>query len=130
MMRLEFLDAELHEGENITVRKGLKWANATGEEVEVYEVYKWQNGGGINHALDKYIGRAVITSVLVDRFDAMMDNNSIHQLEILTKEHSSKCRTVKGLREAMISAYPDFKDSDEVCAVTFVWPTSWRGVEQ
>jgi len=86
-----------HLGNNLTVRRGLKWKNATNEIVFVTGFIKKM---------------ARIFKVKVCKFNKIKD-------EELSLEHDPNCTNKKGLYKAMKVAYPEFKRTDTVCMVYF-----------
>jgi len=105
-LRLEFKTPVFNQGLNVTVRRGHKWVDSKGQRVQLW-------GNGQSH------GEVIITAVYPGRFCDLFDNNYPMQTDFLRLEHDPTCHNVAGLRKAMIAAYPDFDDDDDVCVVEF-----------
>ncbi len=90
-MELKFLNPVHHVGQNVSVRKGLKWASQKAAVVE----------GLVRCA------RPIKTKIM--RF-CDLENRDIKN------EHDPKCKNKEGLLAAMEKAYPDF-DPREICVL-------------
>ncbi len=101
--KLEFINPELIDELNVTVRRGLKWYNKAniGDQVSI-----------VKTGTDVEIRRGLIVGLKRQNFLAL-------RLDELAFEHDSSCRDINGLRKAMVRAYPDFKDEEEVTVVSF-----------
>jgi hypothetical protein len=98
---LFFLNPEINPGKNLTVRRGIKWADASGE-LNVYMT---------GESLDMPRTRVRVLETKVIPFDSLCNND-------LVFEHDSGCRTTEGLEQAMKKAYPGF-DTREVVTLLF-----------
>lgn len=99
-MRLYFLNPVFNKGTNLTCRKGIKWATATGK-VPIYET-----------GTENFHGFANIIDVQVMPFNMLED-------EDLRYEHDPSCHDVRGLNDAMHGAYPNFDERELVTLVYF-----------
>ena len=93
MRTLLFLNPEIQEGLNLTVRNGFKWlGNSTFETLRVAKTGEE----------DTTLGHVeVITTIPIHK-------DELERYEhLLRYEHDPSCRTVFGLRGAMDRAYPD-----------------------
>lgn len=105
-MNLLFLNPTFHECENVTVRKGIKWANAFGENPEEQHPIFPTNDQ------TKLSGMAYILEADVKRFCNLTN-------EDISKEHDESCHNYQGLLKAMEAAYPDFTETDLVTVLHF-----------
>ena len=99
-MRLYFLNPVFNRGTNLTCRKGIKWANATGE-VPIFRT-----------GTEDLYGYAKILDTQIIPFQFLED-------EDLHLEHDPSCHTVNGLYDAMRQAYPNFDSRELVTLVYF-----------
>ena len=94
-MILKFKNHVFKEGINITVRRGVKWANESKAQIEAEE---------------NQVTRPVPIRTYVMRFK---DLNEI----MIANEHDPKCRKVDGLLEVMKNVYPGFDPKEIVTIV-------------
>lgn len=107
-MELLFTNPVFHDGTNVTVRRGIKWAAISSNE-------EWETGHPIKHTgQDKIIGFAKIEKKQVFRFCDLMNHQSILELE----HDQPNCSWYTGLRLEMCKIYPDFED-DEIVTVLY-----------
>jgi hypothetical protein len=90
-----------YEGENLTVRRGIKWAGSDGSKVIVASTDESAHKPQI----------AEITRTIVIPFTGICD-------KWLLLEHDPKCRDWDALFEEMQRIYPDF-NPDEVVTLVF-----------
>jgi hypothetical protein len=110
-MYLMFINPEFHEDVNVTVRRGVKWAvAATPTEFGFPIVPTLQQTK--EDGKDNIVGFAKPISAVVKKFSDIKESD-------ITLEHDSDCRTVDGLRKAMLCAYPDFCDDEIVTIFKF-----------
>ena len=97
---LDFSNAVFHDGVNLTVRRGTKWADAhVGEGLRVTD-----RGFATDYG-------ATVWAVYTRPFS---DADIFH----LQLEHDSECRTLEGLYNVMCNVYENF-DKDEECTFLF-----------
>jgi hypothetical protein len=101
--KLEFINPELHDELNITVRRGPKWYDKAhiGDEVSIVKT-----GTG------EEIRRGLIVGLKYVQFTSIRKDE-------LAFEHDEKCKDIEGLMTAMIRAYPDFKNNEKVTVLSF-----------
>lgn len=99
-MKIYFENPSFNDGENITIRRGIKWSTETFAELAD------MNG----HTL---VSSAPL-SCKVMRFCDLTDRD-------VEKEHDEKCRTVAGLLEVMKHIYPTFDEREIVTVVSFIY---------
>ena len=92
MKELLFLNLIHNLGQNLTVRRGIKWSVEKAADVQG-------------------IGPRPIRT-LTRKFSDLKDSD-------LKYEHDDSCRTVGGLVTAMLNAYPEFDTSDIVTLVYY-----------
>lgn len=92
MKTLRFLNPDIQEGLNLTVRNGSKWADLKcGEALRVVKTGEE----------DTELGRVVvINAVRRSVLDGLPS-------DLLRYEHDPSCRSPEGLRKALDEAYPD-----------------------
>jgi hypothetical protein len=97
---MHFNNPVFHDGENLTVRRGIKWASA-------YE-------GCVILAPD-IKGAIIVRRVIVMPFKEL----ACIDIPMLASEHDPACRTYDGLLETMREIYPDFIEQEIVTLVFF-----------
>jgi hypothetical protein len=98
---LDFLNGVHHPGENVTVRRGYKWANR-----KIGELVRLTTEG-------KDTGMfAFIRKIIIKPFWMIEDSE-------IQKEHDSECRTKEGLLAAMKKAYGDFRQTEPCVLLTY-----------
>jgi hypothetical protein len=100
---LEFINPVYHQGLNVTVRRGIKWYDKAkiGDKV-------WINQTGNNcPEID-----GIIVGLKYEQFLYLRKDE-------LAFEHDPDCKDISGLRKAMIRAYPDFTDDEDVTVLSF-----------
>lgn len=108
MKTLFFLNPVFKDGENLTVRRGVKWATLVvpGESVQIVRT---PDPKGVDYGDKVVFGK--VTRVVLKR---MCD--TVHKE--LRLEHDPACHTQAGLLRAMRKAYPDFSP-EEICTLLF-----------
>ncbi len=100
MQTLLFLNPEIQEGLNLTVRNGTKWA----DRVRYGTVLRVAKTG----EEDTELGRVLVINAIVIPFVDMEPYPEEDQdVGILQYEHDPSCRTASGLRKVLDEAYPD-----------------------
>jgi len=107
MMKLLFINPELREGLNMTVRRGDKWFKQARLN-DTLEIFKtgYEDHPSYRIATGQVVGLALIPFILIPS-------------EWLAVEHDRACRNMKGLLHAMKRAYPDFNDVEHVTVLLF-----------
>jgi hypothetical protein len=101
LKQLLFSNPVFHDGINVTVRRGYKWADAMGEVVDVVDT-----DGEREPVMAQILG--VLTTKL----------NTIPE-SILQHEHDPNCRTLYGIAKEMRNVYGDDVKDDEPVTVLF-----------
>jgi len=101
LKQLLFSNPVFHDGINVTVRNGYKWADAMGEIVDVVDT-----DGEIEPVMAHVLG--ALTTQL----------NKIPE-SILQHEHDPKCRTLEGITKEMRNIYGDDLAEDAPVTVLF-----------
>jgi hypothetical protein len=101
LKQLLFSNPVFHDGINVTVRKGYKWADAMGEVVDV------MNTDGTGEPI-----MAHVLGVLTTQLDKIPES-------ILMHEHDPECRTLRGITKVMREVYGDEVKDDEPVTVLF-----------
>lgn len=101
LKQLLFSNPVFHDGINVTVRRGYKWADAMGEVVDV------MNTDGTGEPI-----MAQILGVLTTKLNTIPES-------ILQHEHDPKCRTLYGIAKEMRNVYGDDVKDDEAVTVLF-----------
>lgn len=103
MRKLLFINPELQEGVQVTVRAGRKWLDARlGEELSIARTGDEE----------VELARCVVRGLAHCRCDDIPQ-------EVLVLEHDPACRVWRGLLKAMVRAYPGFTLGDPVTVVFF-----------
>jgi len=104
---------DFHEGENITVRRGIKWSLKNGaDEISLGDTDLIKEKG-----YDGIIKNYIVTEPLKTKCMRLCDIPA----EDLLKEHDPQCRDHEGLLKVMKDAYgDDFSEYEIVTVVTFV----------
>lgn len=104
--QLLFINPVLHEGINVTVRRGPKWFKRAqiGDGLNIFKT------GNTNVHQRKGYGIVVGLSYLMC---------NMIPAEWLMLEHDPTCRDQHGLNKAMIRAYPDFQLDELVTVILF-----------
>lgn len=110
-MDLLFTNPVFSEGENLTVRKGLKWYNTEFYLNEVFPVLKTDEQTDEN-GNRKILAYANIKTTLQFKFSDLPE-------DVLVDEHDPKCRTKKGLFKVMSKVYPGLSVNDIITLVYF-----------
>jgi len=103
MITLDFVNPEFHEGTNLTVRLGRKWAS--------------RNGALVNIAWDRGDSR-LIFPVDVQILSTLRKFSDLDDIN-LRLEHDPKCTTVDGLREELSVHYPLFDPETSYVSLVF-----------
>jgi len=101
LKQLLFSNPVFHDGINVTVRRGYKWADAMGEVVDV--VNTDDTGKPI---------MAQILGVFITKLNTIPES-------ILQHEHDPTCRTLHGIAKEMRNVYGDDVKDDEPVTVLF-----------
>ena len=101
LKQLLFSNPVFHDGINVTVRKGYKWADAMGEIVDV------MNTDGTGEPI-----MAQVLGVLMTKLNTIPES-------ILQHEHDPSCRTLSGITKEMRNVYGDDVKDDEPVTVLF-----------
>jgi hypothetical protein len=96
-MYLEFGNPVMHDGTNLTVRRGIKWAVAAKKD-DIVDI----PGGRIARISDIYLKK-------------FSDINDVE----LEYEHDPSCHTLNGLLRAMMDVYGSGFDPDEIVTLVF-----------
>lgn len=102
LKQLLFSNPVFHDGINVTVRRGYKWADAMGEVVDVV------NTDGTGKPI-----MAQILGVLTTKLNTIPES-------ILQHEHDPTCRTLHGIAKEMRNVYGDDVKDDEPVTVLFL----------
>jgi hypothetical protein len=94
-MILEFKNHVFKEGINVTVRRGLKWANEKMAQIQLDE---------------NNVTRPIMIKTSVVKFQDLLDVD-------LQNEHDPECRTVIGLQKIMANIYQGFDPREIVTIV-------------
>lgn len=101
--KLLFVNPVMRQGRNLTVRRGVKWANCpVGTEIRIFQT-------GDESPIPLFVGK--ITGVAVMRFCDIKEHD-------LLFEHDPECQTHCGLARAMVKAYGTF-DTDEIVTLLY-----------
>lgn len=102
LKKLLFSNPVFHDGINVTVRNGYKWADSLGEIVEVVDTEQTQEPT-----------MAHVLGVLITKMNKIPES-------ILQHEHDPSCRTIKGITTEMRRVYgEDLKDDAPVTVLFF-----------
>lgn len=101
LKQLLFNNPVFHDGINITVRNGYKWADALGEIVEV-----------VDTEITQEPRLAHVLGVLTVKMNKIPES-------ILAQEHDPKCRDLKGIMLEMKRIYGDIKNDTPVTVLFF-----------
>ena len=105
MKTLYFLNPVLRDGENLTVRRGPKWAVQV-VPGEVLAIRRTPDGSE-----DDVLAYAKVTRIVMKRMCDITHRE-------LRSEHHPNCHTRAGLMAAMRRAYSGF-DSEEICTLLY-----------
>ena len=112
LKKLLFSNPTFHDGINVTVRSGYKWADALGEIVEVSDAEQTQEPE-----------MAHVLGVLTTKLNTIPES-------ILAQEHDPKCKTLEGITEVMKDIYGDIADDAPVTVLFFEFsPEANEGFE-
>ena len=100
---LYFINPELKDGVNLTVRRGISWANKVRQGDTVYIA---------DTESSEVLASAEITDIRIIPFNTIMNEDLINQ-------HDKSCRNTVGLHNAMKRAYPSFDWREIVTLVYF-----------
>lgn len=106
LKQLLFSNPVFHDGINVTVRRGYKWADAMGEIVNVMDTDNVGLTAGGAPAMAQVLG------VLVTKLNTIPES-------ILVHEHDPTCRTLHGIAKEMRNVYGDDVKDDEPVTVLF-----------
>jgi hypothetical protein len=106
---LQFLNPEVKDGENVTVRLGTKWANKLepGDRFQIVKTGKED---------------VVVCEACLIGFQPIVFNQITE--DMIVNEHDSACRTLLGLAKAMFQAYGKEFNHDKICTVIKFIPCS------
>lgn len=104
MAKLLFTNPHFIAGENISVRRGVKWDVGEKKSIQIADA---QNPDAVLFTSD--------IETMVIPFSELRDVD-------VKKEHDPNCRTVRGLLSVMQEVYPTFTDREIVTLVRFTKP--------
>ncbi len=102
MRNLQFLNPVFHAGTNVTVRKGVKWADVRPKDII-----------NLSKTGKKPFGTAEIVSVFIGAIEMIPHT-------LLKLEHDPECRDYLGLKSVMINTYGDIKRGEIVTVLEFL----------
>jgi len=100
--KLLFLNPIVQPGTNVTVRLGTKWMHQleVGDQFDIVKTNEEDN----------------VLAVAALRGWRSMPFNEITE-DMIANEHDPECRTIDGLREAMVRAYAEKFTGESVCTI-------------
>jgi len=101
--KMEFFNPVVHEGLNITIRRGLKWDRISklGDTVSI-----------VKTGSEDVLRTGTIVGLKLCQFSSISEDE-------LAFEHDPECTNKEGALKAMERSYPGFKETEVVTVVSF-----------